>query len=389
MIKLVTIVGARPQIIKSAALSRSLRSFHKDQIQEVLVHTGQHYDEGLSDVFFDELGITRPDYNLHIGPGSYGFQMSGMMEGIEMVIRKEKPHAVVVFGDTNSTLAGSLTSARLQIPVIHIEAGMRSFNKSMPEEINRITTDHISTLLFTPTVTGLNNLIREGFSVQSSPPFAPDNPGVFFCGDLMFDNTMFFEQEAKKNSTILQRFELKDKPFLLCTIHRENNTDVEENLQSIFQAILEISKEWNIKAVIPVHPRTMKALEAISDTRLLDELLSSKSIQLLPPISFFDIIQLERNARLIMTDSGGVQKEAYFFKKPCLVLRDETEWVELIQQGTTLLSGTRKERIKAVFADLIKRNDLSYPPIFGDGHAAEFICQKIFESFNDLIPFRG
>ena len=257
-LKILTIIGARPQIIKSAALSRAIRSKFSDKLQEVIVHTGQHYDDNMSDVFFTELEISKPNYNLNVGSGSHGKQTAMMIGGIEEIILIEKPNCVVVYGDTNSTLAGALAASKIHIPVVHIEAGLRSYNKSMPEEINRIMCDHVSTLLFTPTKAGFNNLIKEGFNGNSEPPYSIDNPKVFHCGDIMFDNSLYFSSVANKTTTILTENDLEADKYILATIHRNNNTDDAVRLNSLFNAINKIAKENKIKVVIPLHPRTAK-----------------------------------------------------------------------------------------------------------------------------------
>ena len=240
--KLVTIIGARPQIIKAAALSRAIRNHYADQIHEVIVHTGQHYDDNMSQVFFDELQIPRPDYNLHVGSASHGVQTARMTEGIETILIKEQPDFIVLYGDTNSTLAGAIAAAKIHIPIVHIEAGLRSFNKSMPEEINRIVCDHCSTLLFTPTKAGLENLKREGFPMDNKGPFTIDSPKVYHCGDIMYDNSLHFANIAEEKTDIIQRLELVGKPFILATIHRDSNTDHPERLGAIFDALIELSK---------------------------------------------------------------------------------------------------------------------------------------------------
>ena len=381
--KLVTIIGARPQIIKAAALSRAIRNHYADQIQEVIVHTGQHYDDNMSQVFFDELQIPRPDYNLHVGSASHGVQTARMTEGIEALLIKEKPDFIVLYGDTNSTLAGAVAAAKIHVPIVHIEAGLRSFNKSMPEEINRIVCDHCSTLLFTPTKAGLENLKREGFPVDesgvstSSTTAAPtiDNPKVFHCGDIMYDNSLHFADIAEEKTDIIQRLDLVGKPFILSTIHRDTNTDHPERLGAIFDALIELSKENQI--VLPLHPRTAKLLKTNLSNEKQTLVFSSPNIKLIPPVSFLEMIALERHAQLVMTDSGGVQKEAYFFKKPCIILRPETEWVEIVQTGNAILADADESRIMQAWAHFKDCPPTTFPEIFGDGHAAEFMLKQM------------
>ena len=381
--KLVTIIGARPQIIKAAALSRAIKNHFSDRIQEVIVHTGQHYDDNMSQVFFDELQIPRPDYNLHVGSASHGVQTARMTEGIEALLIKEQPDFIVLYGDTNSTLAGAVAAAKIHVPIVHIEAGLRSFNKSMPEEINRIVCDHCSTLLFTPTKAGLENLKREGFSIDEggvstgSTTAVPtiDNPKVYHCGDIMYDNSLHFANIAEEKTDIIQRLELAGKPFILSTIHRDSNTDHPERLGAIFDALIELSKENQI--VLPLHPRTAKLLKTNLSNEKQTLVFSSPNIKLIPPVSFLEMIALERHAQLIMTDSGGVQKEAYFFKKPGIILRPETEWVEIVQTGNAILADADESCIMEAWQHFKDNPPTVFPEIFGDGHAAEFMLDKI------------
>ena len=375
--KLVTIIGARPQIIKAAALSRAIRNHYADQIQEVIVHTGQHYDDNMSQVFFDELQIPRPDYNLHVGSASHGVQTARMTEGIEELLIKEQPDFIVLYGDTNSTLAGAVAAAKIHVPIVHIEAGLRSFNKSMPEEINRIVCDHCSTLLFTPTKAGLDNLKREGFPMDNNGPFTINNPKVYHCGDIMYDNSLHFANIAEEKTDIIQRLELKGKPFILATIHRDSNTDYPERLSAIFDTLIELSKESPI--VLPLHPRTAKLLKTNLSNEKQTLVFSSNNIKLIPPVSFLEMIALERHAQLVMTDSGGVQKEAYFFKKPCIILRHETEWVEIVQTGNAILADANEGRIMQAWTHFKDNPPTMFPEIFGDGHAAEFMLDQMLK----------
>lgn len=377
MIKLLTIVGARPQIIKAAAISRAIRNRFTDQIREYILHTGQHYDANMSAVFFKEMGIPHPDFNLEIGSAPHGVQTARMIEGVEAQIIDLKPDFLVVYGDTNSTLAGAIAAAKLHLPVVHIEAGLRSFNKSMPEEINRIMCDHVSTLLFSPTKTGIQNLLNEGFKKNAEPPFSADNPAVFHCGDVMFDNSIYFGELAKKRSKVLSENNLKEDNFLLGTIHRDHNTDDPERLSSIFEALLHISEENDVDVFLPLHPRTSKLLQENLKTNLLSKLKDHPHVKISGPVSFLDMIRLEQNASLVLTDSGGVQKESYFFRKPCVILRPQTEWVEIVEQGTAMIADADRARIVDAFGSLYKNQALEFPPIFGDGKAAEFICEQI------------
>lgn len=380
MIKIVTIIGARPQIIKAAAVSRAIRKKFSDKIEEIIIHTGQHYDDNMSKVFFEEMDVPEPDLNLGVGSASHGKQTAAMMEKIEEALLQEKPDFIILFGDTNSTLAGSVAASKIHIPIVHIEAGLRSFNKSMPEEINRIVCDHTSTLLFTPTRTGLNNLINEGFKPHNNPPFTADNPGVFHSGDVMYDNSIYFAELAKKKSNILKEYDLQNKEFILGTIHRDNNTDIPERLSAIFNAINEIASQNEINVVLPLHPRTYKILKQNLTSELYLSVINNPFINIIPPVSFFDMIVLEKNCKLIMTDSGGVQKEAYFFQKPGIILRSETEWVEIVENGTAVVTDANKENIINAFNHFNTIDDLTFPPVFGDGFASEFICREILKA---------
>ena len=376
--KLVTVIGARPQIIKAAALSRAIKKHYANTLQEVIVHTGQHYDDNMSQVFFDELSIPRPDYNLHVGSASHGVQTARMTEGIEEILLKERPDFIVLYGDTNSTLAGAVAAAKIHVPIVHIEAGLRSFNKSMPEEINRIVCDHCSTLLFTPTMAGLENLKREGFPMTNDGPYTIDNPKVYHCGDIMYDNSLHFADIAETRTDIISRLDLTGKPFILATVHRDINTDQPSRLNAIFSALIELSKD-NI-VVLPLHPRTAKLLKTNLEGEKQAQLFSSPNIKVTPPASFLEMVALERHAHLVMTDSGGVQKEAYFFRKPCIILRPETEWVEIVQTGNAILADADQSRIIGAWQHFKDNPPTQFPEIFGDGHAAEFMLEKIISS---------
>jgi len=379
MKKIITVIGARPQIIKAAAISRAIKNNFSDKILEVIVHTGQHYDENMSQIFFEELEIPFPNYNLNVGSGSHGEQTAKMLEGLENIYLKEKPDAVIVYGDTNSTIAGALAASKIHIPVIHIEAGLRSFNKAMPEEINRIACDHMSTLLFTPSETGHGNLLNEGIKNDQKEAATIDNPKIYLCGDIMYDNSLYFSAMSEQKSKILEELEITTDEFILCTIHRDTNTDDTSNLNAIFRALLRIQKTSNLKIVLPLHPRTKEKLNSHLDENLLTEINQNKKFKIIPPTGFLDIISLEKNARLIITDSGGLQKEAFFFQKPCVILREQTEWIEIVENGNALIAGANELKIISSVETLIKRTDFTYPNLYGDGNAANFICKKITE----------
>ncbi|MFZ4546531.1 MAG: non-hydrolyzing UDP-N-acetylglucosamine 2-epimerase [Bacteroidales bacterium] len=379
MLKIVTIVGARPQIIKAAALSRTIRNLFSDKIKEFIVHTGQHYDNNMSEVFFGELEIPNPDINLNIGSASHGQQTAQMLQGIEKVLLAEKPDFLVLYGDTNSTLAGVLAGIKLQIPVVHIEAGLRSFNKKMPEEINRIVCDHASTLLFVPTENGMKNLANEGFAIGTSAPFSADKPGIFHCGDIMFDNLVHFSEIAARRVDIMQNLSLQENSFLLCTIHRDNNTDNPERIKQIISTLLHIEENLGLKIVFPLHPRTSKMIESKLPEELYFRLTNNINIHLVPPVTYLEMIMLEKNSRLILTDSGGVQKEAYFFKKQVVVARPETEWVEIVENGAGIIADADEDKIIDSVKYFLNKEELGFPNVFGDGHAAEFICRTMLD----------
>ncbi|MCE1201237.1 MAG: UDP-N-acetylglucosamine 2-epimerase (non-hydrolyzing) [Bacteroidia bacterium] len=379
-LKILTVVGARPQIIKAAALSRAIRDHFAGSILETILHTGQHYDENMSAVFFDELNIPRPDINLQVGSGSHGVQTARMTEGIEKALMELQPDMLVLYGDTNSTLAGAIAAAKLNIRIAHIEAGLRSFNKTMPEEINRIVCDHCSTFLFSPTRTGYENLLREGFREGNVAPFNADNPAIFHCGDVMYDNSLHFASIAEaKSAAPADLARINDKPFILCTIHRNNNTDDSNRLNQIFRSLLEIATQARHAIYLPMHPRTRLVLEKNLEPLLYRAVLENHKFFIAPPASFLEMTWLESRADMVITDSGGVQKEAYFFGKPCIILRDETEWKEIVEVGAAKLSGANNEAILLAYNSFIEKRPNDFPEIFGDGKAAAFICSTLLK----------
>lgn len=379
MIKIVTIIGARPQIIKAAALSRAIKNKFSKEIHEVIVHTGQHYDANMSSSFFDELQIPQPSYNLKVGSESHAKQTAAMLTGIEEILIKEKPYAIVLYGDTNSTLAGAIAASKIHVPIIHIEAGLRSFNKTMPEEINRISCDHASTFLFSPTKAAYDNLLKEGFKINTTPPYNINNPKIYHCGDVMYDNSLHFATMAEQRSEILKKHNLQKGDFILATIHRDNNTDIPERLNDLFSALFEIHQKNNTPVILPLHPRTKKCVNEYLDKDLLEKINSSKQFIICEPLPFLDMIMLERNCLLVITDSGGVQKEAFYFKKPCVILRQETEWIELLSCGAAVLTDADKDKIIAAYNNF-NAHKPSFPKLFGDGHAAEFICNELIKN---------
>jgi UDP-GlcNAc3NAcA epimerase len=354
--KIITVIGARPQFIKAAAVSREIA--RHAGMRELIVHTGQHFDENMSDIFFDEMQIPRPDYRLDINSIGHGAMTGRMLEQIEEILLKEKPDVLMVYGDTNTTIAGALAAKKLHIKVAHVEAGLRSYNMAMPEEVNRILTDRISDLLFCPTETALNNLEREGF-------------GNFPChivktGDVMQDAAIFYRDAAARKSNIIFRLGLADKPFALCTIHRAENTDSRERLANIIDALNKITEEMDV--ILPIHPRTRKIMEA----RGLDSRCT-----IIDPVGYFDMIQLLEHARIVLTDSGGLQKEAFFFAKPCVTLRDETEWIELLDGGYNVLVGADREKICAGFRGMLSAAPDFSRDLYGQGHASAAIVSAI------------
>jgi len=338
MKKIVTILGARPQFVKAAVLSRIIST--KNEIEEVIVHTGQHYDSNMSAVFFEEMEIPRPKYNLDINGLTHGAMTGQMLERIEKVLLDEKPDAIIIYGDTNSTIAGALAAKKLNIKVIHIEAGLRSFNTQMPEEINRILTDRISDLLLCPTDTAINNLKSEGFDKL--------NNKVVKCGDIMKDAVEYYSQSSFEKSTVIDELNLRNKNFVLATIHRQENTDDIENLKSIFEGLETISKE--MKVILPLHPRTKKILEK---NRL------KYDITTIEPVGYFDMLELLKNCKMVITDSGGLQKEAFFNNKHIIITREETEWIELVENGFAKIVGSDKLLMLEVF-DQFKNNNIDF-----------------------------
>ena len=383
--KVISVVGARPQFIKAAAISRAFKHLFDESVVEVIVHTGQHYDENMSGIFFRELGIPEPSYDLSVGSGNHSYQTGNMMQGIEKVLLEEKPQAVIVYGDTNSTLAGALAAAKLHIPVVHVEAGLRSFNKSMPEEINRIASDHVSTLLFTPTLTGIANLEKEGFKAGLTPPFSIDRPGVFHCGDVMFDNALYYTQGSLNKSEILAKLGVAANEFMLCTIHRENNTDDIQRLNKILDILNSASREYALSIVLPLHPRTAKIIASSLDTGLRSSLEGNPLIRMIAPVSYLEMLELESNCRMVVTDSGGVQKEAYFFRKPSLVLRAETEWKELPVTGASAIVDVDEDLFRSSIDRYLHFPPKNYPDIFGDGRAADFIVSEIVKFLSGTL----
>ena len=359
MKKMLTIVGARPQIIKAAALSRTLRTCFSTQLEEHLLHTGQHYDDTMSQVFFNELGVPQPLINLGVGSGSHAWQTARMLEGIEKVLIESQYDAVLVYGDTNSTLAGALAASKLHTPVFHVEAGLRSFNMAMPEEQNRIVADHLAVRLYAPTQTAVTNLTTEGLA-----------PRTLLSGDVMLDNTLHYTTLATQNN-ILHDNGLEEGHYALATLHRDFNTDHPSRLQTLLEALGQIARDSNEPVVLPLHPRTSARLKEQS-LRLPD------GIRQLPPVSYLEMLSLENGARIVLTDSGGVQKEAYFLQRPCIILRPETEWEEIVQEGAAVLTDADPQRIIQAYRSFHDKTICRHP-LFGDGEASRHIITDILE----------
>jgi len=354
--KILTIVGARPQFIKASAFSRAVKNYA--DVEEVIVHTGQHFDKNMSDIFFEEMEIPTPKYNLEIHSLSHGAMTGRMLEEIEKVLLLEKPDVLLVYGDTNSTLAGALAAKKMHIKVAHVEAGLRSFNMRMPEEVNRILTDRISDYLFCPTDTAVKNLKNEGYANIPCD--------VVRTGDVMYDAALFYAKKAEVSSTILYDLGVAKNEYVLTTIHRQENTDDEKNLKNIVGALNEINAR--VRVVIPLHPRTRKILEQHS---IMPE------FTMIDPVGYIDMVQLTANAKLVMTDSGGLQKEAFFFQKNCVTMREQTEWIELVENGFNVTTGAVKEKIVAGFNTMLtKENDFSVN-LYGTGKASAEIVEHL------------
>lgn len=359
MHKILTIVGARPQFIKAAAISHAIKEKYTDSITEDILHTGQHYDDNMSGQFFSELNIPQPKYNLGVGSGSHGAQTAAMLKGIEDILLSEHYDGMLVYGDTNSTLAGALAAAKLHIPVFHVEAGLRSFNRSMPEEINRVLTDHTATLLFAPTQTAVQNLRKEGFTDRQ----------IVFSGDVMLDNLIYYGRRITPSHPTQEGGGYS----ILATVHRDFNTDNPARLKNILSALNSIAEHYGTKILFPVHPRTRKKIQEFNLQ------LPSSNFHVVEPLSYIESLTAIKSAKIVLTDSGGLQKEAFFCGRPCVVLRPETEWVEIVEAGAAILTDADCGRIVAAVEKLWDTT-LPSPTQFGDGHAAEKILENIIST---------
>ncbi len=377
MLKIVSIVGARPQFIKADAISRAINELNKKRVKvkEVLLHTGQHYDYNMSDIFFGELGLKKPKYNLNVGsyslgqrPASQNKQIALMLEGIEKVLIKEKPNLVVVYGDTNSTLAGALAAKKLNIKLAHVEAGLRSYRMDMPEEVNRVVADRLSDIHLCPSKNAVKNLAKEGIRGK-----------VLSVGDVMYDTVLFYLNLAKQKSEILSELSLKPKRYYIVTVHRAINTDNRLFLKSILEALSGIARNGNT-VIFPLHPRTKKAIKTFGLNKL------AKSLRVIAPVSYMDMLILEKNAKVVLTDSGGVQKEAYFLKVPCITLREETEWVETVKTGLNILTGACEDKQKITKAiKKLEKTRKNFPRLYGDGTASSKIVNFLLSNSSGVL----
>ncbi len=349
--KIVTVIGARPQFVKAAVVSRAIAA--RENLEEVMIHTGQHYDKNMSDIFFTEMDIPQPSYNLAVKESLHGAMTAKMLSGIEEILLAEKPALVLTYGDTNSTLAAALAASKLQLPIAHVEAGLRSFNRNMPEEINRLLTDQLSEYLFCPTDQAIANLQREGYEDGFHQ--------IFRTGDVMLDAALYYA--GKSTSTILQTLGLQDVPFILATIHRAENTNDSEKLRSIIEALNELNTTTRV--LVPLHPRT---------TKILQQQNIPTGFTIIDPVGYFDMLQLLASCALVITDSGGLQKEAFFFKKFCVTLREQTEWVELVENGYAALAGSDSQLITSIAQAFLAKEFTGSNALYGNGNAGETIA---------------
>ena len=379
--KLLTIIGARPQFIKAAALSRTILSYFNEEITEYILHTGQHYDPNMSDIFFEELNIPKPHFHFNFNNTTTKEAHKQLVDEIRKVIQQLKPDMVLVYGDTNSTLAGAEAAHLEQVPLAHVEAGLRSYNDQMPEEHNRVQTDQWSQLLFAPTETAISNLTKEGIVTEEAVQNSQFPRLVVQCGDIMYDNSLYFAALSDSRKEILKELRVKDNHYVLATIHRNFNTDSMERLSAIFEALIEISNE--IPVVLPLHPRTLKSIVNEFEEEMLDKMEEASNLIIAEPLSFLEMTYLEQHAKMIITDSGGVQKEAYFFEKPSIILRPETEWVEIVTTGAAILADADPKQIVQAYQYFSNHPPKKFPPIFGAGDSAQLILEELLRYFEN------
>lgn len=370
-LRILTVVGARPQFIKAAALGRALAGPFAGRITEILLHTGQHADAGMSAVFFQELGMRAPDIQLTSEPGRSA-SLGRMMDGIERAIARERPDLALVYGDTNSTLAGALAATRTGIPVAHVEAGLRSYDNSMPEEENRVMTDHASAWLFCPTTTAVMNLDKEGMRDDPDQRGTRRSPRVVMVGDVMFDNALHYTAQARERG-VVHALGLEGRAFAVATVHRASTADDPEKLSAVFAAFRSVHQATGLEVVVPMHPRTAGTLARMQEG-------PGRGVRTIPPLGYLDLLALVEASKVVLTDSGGLQKEASFLRRPCVILRENTEWVELIRDGGSLLAGTEAERIVEATQQVLRAGPVPMPSAFGDGHAAEHICAALLKT---------
>jgi len=382
MIKILTLVGARPQFIKAATISRCIAKHFANDLHEIIVHSGQHYDDNMSEDFFKELEIPKPNYQFNLKNIPPLERITQMRVNIELAIQNEKPDLIILYGDTNTTLAGTYAATHQHIPIVHIEAGLRSYDETMPEEFNRYTCDHASSLLFAPSKKAFENLIKEGFSATNKAPYSMGNAAIFNSGDVMYDGLLYALKRIDKEKAILKKHQLKQDQYVLATIHRNFNTDNPKRLNELFEGFEKLSIARNIDIIIPLHPRTRKQLNLHLDSDLDSRIKNNPHIKFINPLSYFDLLTLANSSKMVITDSGGLQKEAYLLKKPCLIAREVTEWTEITENGNAILYDSDPIRLLSAFDYFSLKTDLTYPSFYGDGKAAKFICKKIIKLFN-------
>ena len=381
MFKIISIAGARPQFIKTAVMCRVINNYLAKKLNHKILHTGQHYDKSMSSVFFEELEMDTPAYHLNIHTNNNLYPIDEAVAKISAILKKESPDMLLVYGDTYSTLAGALASENCNIPIAHIEAGLRSYDLSMPEEYNRIETDKRATYLFCPTITAVQNLINENYYYDAKKPYCPKNKDIILSGDIMYDNAIFFKNKEILIAPNIKNYFENIPSFILCTIHRQHNTDESQRFKELLQAFVLIANQQQ-HILFPIHPRTDKMLKQYIGEDIYHSFTTHPYIHIIKPLSYFEMMYAEQHATLIITDSGGVQKEAYFYQKPCIIVRDETEWVELLEHKSSILSTSTPEVMLKNYYTCIQQTNSNFPPVFGNGQAALIICKEILRVLN-------